>query len=532
VEAVITENSAGWTEVSRKNQEFTNFVCGMETNFPVDRWMVDGVHVWPIVRLHLYYSFFDFQFFATEPVRAGVIKPMDVARLGFRVFRSLWRFISATISDSDNCLRPNGQYDVLFLNYNTYMTLLNGSWYSRVCDPFIEQLSEKGMTSLMLTGGYDYSIPRFTKSVFIQPHLVMHRLWGMVGRSSGNDALVELREIEAHAKASGLFSESFALVAPIERHLRQIRGIACYFKRILTSTRPKAVFVTCYYGTESMACILACNELGIPTIDIQHGSQGAFHVGYGQWNRVPPLGYELLPTFFWCWGESEAAAIREWSASLPVHQPMVGGNLFLERWVAGNDDTVRAYDKILADLKRPNRDRVHILYTLNGCTKDELKAMVDILDAVNRSGLESFFWVRLHPISLDQKSLVRRTLEESGIRNADVENSTVLPLYAILRHVDVHMTEFSSVVIEAESFHVPSVIGELGVVSFRDQIATGWAVTAQSTPEWVQGIRLQLDRRATLAARRRQSVGAAPEAFDHLLDLLRVGPELATPVVP
>ena len=99
-------------------------------------------------------------------------------------------------------------------------------------------------------------------------------------------------------------------------------AIASYFKRVLARVRPKLVFVTCWYATESMACILACNELGIPSIDIQHGIQ-EFHVAYARWNRVPNGGYELLPTYFWCWSEAEASVIRGWAGDLSAHQPIV-----------------------------------------------------------------------------------------------------------------------------------------------------------------------------------------------------------------
>ncbi|MEO5740825.1 MAG: hypothetical protein ABIS29_09560, partial [Vicinamibacterales bacterium] len=415
----------------QQNRDFMNLLGELESRFPVDEWMVDSVRVWPVARIHLYYGFFEHQYFAGRPVRAGIVKVADLPGLGRRIGRSALRYLHCSLTDFRNTHRRNGRHDAVFLNYNTYMTRLNGRWYSRVCDPLVEQLSEKGLSSLMLTGGYEYSTPRFTKSRFIQPHLVMHRLLGMARKRPRRHPRAMLREIESHAKETGLFSESFSLIAPVEHHTRQIIGIARYFKRVLARVRPKVVFVTCWYGTESMACLLACNELGIPTIDIQHGSQD-FHVAYDRWNRVPAAGYQLMPTFFWCWSESEASIIRNWAGALPVHQPIVGGNPFLERWIAGNDETVRAYDEVLTSLKQPSKGKVQILYTLNGSTKDEIKTIAAIVEAVNRSGIESHFWIRLHPIALDQKALVQGALEEHGLRNVDVENATVLPLYAIL----------------------------------------------------------------------------------------------------
>ena len=515
----------------QQNRDFMNLLGELESRFPVDEWMVDSVRVWPLARIHLYYGFFEHQYFADRPVRAGIVKAADLPRLGRRIGRSAWRYLECSITDFRNTHHRNGPHDALFLNYNTYMTRLNGRWYSRVCDPLVEQLSARGLSSLMLTGGYEYATPRFTKSRFIQPHLVLHRLLGMVGKRPPRNPPVMLRDLEAHAKAAGLFSPSFGLVAPVEHHARQIMGIARYFKRVLTEVRPKVVFVTCWYGTESMACLLACNQLGIPAIDIQHGSQD-FHVAYDRWNRVPSSGYELMPTYFWCWSESEASIIRNWAGTLPVHQPIVGGNLFLERWIAGTDDTVRAYDKILTRLKEPSKGQVQILYTLNGSTKEEINTIVEIIEALNRSGIEGHFWIRLHPIALDQKGLVRRTLEEHGLRNVDVENATALPLYAILRHMDVHITEFSSVVIEAQAFGVPSVTGEQGVIWFPNQVATGWAVMARSIPEWVSGIRLQLNRRRTLMGSVPRSDVVPAKALDELLGLVRGHRvELNTPVI-
>lgn len=504
----------------QQNRDFMNLLGELESTFPVDEWKINSVRVWPVARLHLYYGFFEHQFFSDQPARAGLIKAADFPRLARRIGKSAWRYLQCSVTDFRNTEHRNRPHDTLFLNYNTYMTPVNGRWYSRVCDPFVEQLAARGLSSLMLTGGYEYATPRFTKSRFIQPHLLVHRLMGMVRRGSGQNPPAMLRELDDCARASGLFSESFALVAPVKRNTEQIMGIARYFRRVLAGVRPKVVFVTCWYATESMACVLACNELGIPTVDIQHGSQD-FHVAYDRWNRTPDTGYELLPTFFWCWSESEASTIRNWAARLPVHQPIAGGNLFLERWVAGTDETVRAYDRVLIGLKELGKAKIQILYTLNGSTKDEIKTIVEIIDAVNRSGIESHFWIRLHPIALDQKDRVRRTLEEHGLRNVDVDNATVLPLYAILRHMDVHITEFSSVVIEAQAFGVPSVTGEQGVIWFPNQIATGWAVMARSVSEWVSGIRRQLDQRKTLVASDARSAGSSAKALDELLALVR-----------
>lgn len=516
-----------WMLVKMKINDIMNLINELEERFPVDRWVIDSVHVWPLIRIHLYFSFFDSQFLEKEPLRAGTIRSLDFPQIAFKILRSVWRFSCAQVMDSQKSLRPNRQFDVVLLNYNTYMTSVNGSWYSRLCDPFVSNLSERGLSCLMLTAGYEYSIPRFTKSKFIQPYLTIYRIIGMLNRNSRYERLEQLTELENHVRGSGLLPESFSLIEPVRRHIIQITAIEKYFKRLLMKTKPKAVFVTCCYSTESMALILACHHMGIPSIDIQHGFQGDFHIAYGRWNRLPEKGYELLPTIFWCWSDFEASAIKRWSKSnASVHQPVVGGNLFLQRWAVSDDDVVvKTYDEIMSGLKRNTKDGIHILYSLNGNTKNELRTMVEIIKGVNNSGLRSYFWVRLHPVTIDQKAEVRRFLNENGINNFELDNATGLPLYAILRHMDIHITECSSVVIEAESFHVPSiVVREIGAENFPAQVSSGWAMPAYTIDEITSGIQRQLERRPLLKEKRRNSAVPIDEAFDYLFDLVSQSP--------
>lgn len=517
VTAPVAAREVPQSEVE-KNRAFMDLLNDIERQFPVASWEIDGVQAWPVARIHLYYSFFDFQYFTEEPVRAGIFRPADAARVGRRIARSVWRHARASFDDR-RLNQPIGPaYDLMFLNYQTYMTQLEGRWYSRICDPFVEHSTARGLASLMLTAGYEYATPRYSPSRFVQPQLVAHRLKGMCLSSTGSRAPFDLTAIEATARASGLFSDSFRLIEPIERQIRQIRGIATYFRRVLRQTRPRAVFVTCWYATETMACLLACHELAIPTLDIQHGTQGEFHVGYGRWADVPRSGYGLLPRLFWCWGASDAATINSWSRTCATHHAVAGGNLFLNRWIAGADAVVRGYDERLAHLKQRWPGYAHVLYTLNGSTKTELQTLGDIIEAVNVSGRRCHFWVRLHPIALDQRALVERALRARGLGNADVEHGTTLPLYAILRNVDLHLTEFSSVVIEAEAFGVPSVIGELGELIFPNQVAAGSAITARTTPEWLSALGHQLDRGKTPT-----SGATAPEEGRSVLDELLDG---------
>ena len=74
---------------------------------------------------------------------------------------------------------------------------------------------------------------------------------------------------------------------------------------------------------------------------------------------------------------------------------------------------------------------------------------------------------------------------------SDIENASKLPLPSLLRFMNVHITESSSVVIEAEQFGVPSiVINKISKEYYKNQISSGYAVYANN----IQDILLTIEK--------------------------------------
>ena len=70
-----------------------------------------------------------------------------------------------------------------------------------------------------------------------------------------------------------------------------------------------------------------------------------------------------------------------------------------------------------------------------------------------------FFLVRFHPsTNFIESNFVIKKLKSIKRNNYEVKNATKLPIYTLLRNVDLHITESSSVVIEASNFNVKSII--------------------------------------------------------------------------
>lgn len=293
----------------------------------------------------------------------------------------------------------------------------------------------------------------------------------------------------------------------LQKEIDYLRLVAEYFKSILLKTGASLGMLVTYYCTEGMAFNLACREIGIPSVDIQHGVQGGLHPAYGRWHNVPKDGYTMLPDYFWCWSEDEVEAIQEWSARISSrHQAFVGGNLASNMFAQEDNDFVMYFDPPIASIKQQHRKAVHVLVTLQGLGLSEV-----VRQAITRSSTESFWWVRLHPAMMAERETIREILQKTGNANVNLDDASDLPLYALLRHIDVHLTEWSSTVIEADSFGVPSVIcHDEGARLYAEYVASGSAVTAYTCRDLLAAVDAMMTRKRQLR-RRKQPVFTATD---------------------
>jgi hypothetical protein len=121
---------------------------------------------------------------------------------------------------------------------------------------------------------------------------------------------------------------------------------------------------------------------------------------------------------------------------------------------------------------------------------------------------------------LASRESVRALLTSTGNEHWDLDVATDQPLYALLRHVDAHVTHSSSAVVEAAEFGVPSVLfSEVGAELFPGPIAAGWAAVS------VDGDLLEVVR-AQAARRSRRELPAPPprqlrNGVDEVLGMIR-----------
>jgi hypothetical protein len=463
------------------SSDIAQLITRLEERYPVDEWTVDGIRMWPLVRVKLYGYLYAY---AVEAGKRAAPHSSRLARFAPEILKGALRYGHARLFDGRSDLSRPHSADAAFLSDGVSYSKVGNHWYDRFCDPLIQTLHDRGKRCFMMSRQREFYVPRHRPSMFVQPAVdaaVARALITARLRSKAGKPIPGAHEFAAELSVS-------APDVPIGRVLNltedavRLRAVAEYYKSLLSKVKPRIAFIVSYYSIDGMAFNLACSELGIPSIDIQHGVEGELHPAYGQWWKVPPDGYSLLPSIFWCWSDSEAAVIRRWSdRSNGSHGTVVGGNPWLTVWQAGKDAFIAAHLERVRLMKERDSFKREVLVTLQYGLSDA-SVLKPLLRAMRAAPPDWRWWIRLHPVMLAERERIRDVFSVLG-RPVELDSATDMPLYALLPYMDSHVTHSSSVVLEAEAYGVPSIIfSHYGMELFPDQIHRGMAVAAY-TPE-------------------------------------------------
>lgn len=513
---------------SRSNEEILALLGEAEDRFAVDQWIAHGVHLWPLIRYQI----------ATENHRLAKISPPNdsAAPEGFvaRKLRPLRPLLAmgqglragvraSLVADRAHNDWPVRSVDALLYGDGCSITQLDGQWYDRFCDPLHTALERRNRTALTWQPLHTYYVPRTTRSAFIQPFIDSVLLAARIEKAAdqtlhpGGTPISELSEmltwIRARAPEFTLYTE------------QQYAGVALYtarfaksYRPLLERIKPKVAFKVCYYGVEGMGFVMACRALGIPVVDLQHGVAGAQHFAYGGWRKVPPQGYETIPTHFWCWSDADRDAILQWNGPDHGHVPLVGGNPFLSAWVRGDRTLVAASEARLAPVLAQSKGLTQALWTAHGF---EDQAMIEqIAQLVHDTREHTHWWLRMHPVRAHRRSDFAEALAKTQGRY-NLAEANELPVYPLLRVMDVHLTEVSSTTLEAAAFGVPTVLvcpSEVGL--YAELVATGWAKVVHDMSAVSQAVTEQIRDRERLRSIRAKSIPQSEEAMEQTLTQL------------
>jgi hypothetical protein len=361
--------------------------------------------------------------------------------------------------------------DVFYLTHTTCrMIKVNHLWFDVFFSPLIEWTAgfglEKAFYGEEFAPNSEYRLPRFDKTNFIEKKVCLYSLSArLFPRNDLGDEQIQMLSAICHLVSSkggtAVCLDSFRVVRTLRSFLSHKRR----FQKILEVVEPKLVFVVTYYGMPGMALMQAANEKGILTVDLQHGIQGALHLAYGQWSRLPDSGWYMLPRIFWNWTQDDVENINSWGQER--HEGILGGNILMQYVLEADcldESTARLKEKI----KLSGKKRV-VLATLQPGGAEWFD---ELLGAIGDSRLSNIFWlVRLHPGMATERSSIVSLIENTF---CDVSDATDAPLPYVLQLIDLHITSHSSVTIEAGMVGVRTLLGR-GCEYYVEWVTRGFA---------------------------------------------------------
>lgn len=249
---------------------------------------------------------------------------------------------------------------------------------------------------------------------------------------------------------------------------------ARWFHHVIERARPQLV-VSVGHNVIAHGIFLACHRAGVTCVDVQHGAAAtrSKNIKWYGWQTVPDGGYEILPDFFWVWGDEAEKRIRATTNNPSIHQPVIGG----DAWLSVCLELVGAARHTRA------QDAINVLVTLAPFWADKPPAA--LIEAMAMAP-ESWTWsLRLHPDDAknpDTTSELRATLAKAGVTNAEFDEASSLPLPVVLAKADRHVTLYSSVAVQATAFGLGTVfVHEKGADHFSDlKGRPGFSFTARA----------------------------------------------------
>lgn len=420
----------------------------IEDQFPVTEWMVNGIHIWPILKNLIF-----FKEIYPHQGAAGAQAPLSsflkLNGLYKKGFQTLQKLMKLRLKQADFVF--SGGYIHRVWNEQVYI--------NRYFDPMIAYLESKNRSTL----GLEYLEQKETPIGFVR---IEHLNVFFYMNSINLDAL---SKDECFVRFLELVSDSFSfgkgeILEILKKTLVSVMSWKRFYLYIFKRVKPKYSFGLCYYNNAMYGMILAAKEMGITSVDMQHGTQGKYHAAY-QFTKVPENGYNCLPNEFWCWEEESFASILN-NPIGKYHKPVISGNPWVTFLSEKGSENNQFFPK----------DKPLILFT-----HQPLKPVLDdyLLETIQKTKNQYCWWIRLHPtISEKDQREIYDLLKKYNVENdVEVDIATQLPLPIILKYTSLHLSKYSGAIIEAMLTGTITIVLEgIGVKTFQSIIAQGKAV--------------------------------------------------------
>lgn len=419
-------------------------------------WIKGGVHLWPLYRMELTRLFFKYG--AQTEAAAGTNAAL---RSAFKRTRS---FGSGADQASPIWLVSDG------VSFST----IGDREIERFCEPVYHALQAASVQAVIIDRGSPTPRNTMTPTRWWAPTTMRAKIFGTVNAF--------IRPDRRHDEIAQLIKEaasrlSLNLPSFNPRRFNAMTNATFALASLLTKKMQqeavKCLFIVSYYDTAGYAYVLAAQRAKALVVDIQHGVIGKLNPAYAKWAIDLNQDASFIPDRFLCWMQSDVDNINRWAhvggSEASGRSAILAGHPFVEAWRQGS---IKLSDNEQADMQElltQSKDKPAVLISLQPDLSSR-EALAPLLE-LWRSAPDVAWWIRLHPLALEDHSAVQRLIDEYSVPVSNIDLVSHLPLPALLAHCNMHMTHSSSVTLEAELMSVPSIIwSTYGQQLFEEQV--------------------------------------------------------------
>lgn len=411
--------------------EDVDFLESIEAQFPVEQWKINGRFVWPIIR-GIIANYNRSMYIVERKAHLGIFT---------RIFREIRGMVKFPLY---NIFSKSKKDTIVFHdNFDRTIKLKDGRYYDRNLDPIVDILHDSGISVLNIEQCRDGK-RNMTYNVLqsIDMMLMFIRFYNKLFMQKGKICLPEYDKFLRYLPKK---LQKRLDIQVLRHEVGLIDRISRMMKWIIVRHQVKMVILECWYDIYRYSWSVACTDLGVKCVDIQHGRAGGTgHDFYTGWTKFPLRNkYEMMPNIFWTWTQEDKDAIDNWHVGNVI--AYCGGkpvNMVL-------DNISNMID--MSFCKTIKKELPIILVSLQwGVVYPEWFA-----DFIRTS--RQYIWlIRFHPIKEEMQKEFAKKISEN--ENVVIENVDAILLEVLLQHIDLHVTSSSSTIVDAAMQGKPSIM--------------------------------------------------------------------------
>jgi len=424
---------------------------------------INGVYVWEYIRFPLFNKVLESIGLWGTGLTELKLETVDFARMSLEAAKNIFLKNALVGSKKEiliigtprKKLQPEGDY------LDLYVDFLNESlpFKTQVVDSY----SKNGHVG-----------PTRNKSVkYLDFLMAAGSIYSWLSKKPLNpDEKTRAQEIRGLIKS--YFGADIDVEVLISQKLAERKMSRWVWKRLLRVYRPKLIIEECYYGVSKMALNELCKEMGIPTVELQHGVLNQYHLAYD----FPKLKRKLVtfPDYLLLFG-------KYWKGL--ANFPIDNNHIFITGYPYMEHE-IRKY---------PNKKKNQIVF-LSQVTVGESLSKMAIEFAKTANGQKYDIVYKLHPH--EYATWAKRypwLMESKGLRVIDKDQPS---LYEIFANSESQVGVDSTALYEGLAFGLKTYLVPVsGYTGGIDLIERGLAMNADDAKELSKQIYAQPKKRVS-----------------------------------